>query len=183
MSDVTVSIKVREFFFDSDGVVKKTSEKARSTLRTIGSRTRRKARDLIRFTKKRASKPGQPPRSHTKHPFASIRNIVYAYEPARQGVVIGPMAIQPNTKVPSTLEGGGRVRYTMQLRPKYYYHGRKIKAQWKLCVGDNPRRVRIKNRKLRTSSAKIAARPYMGPAWQKVQPTVQNDFRGLLGPG
>lgn len=181
-SGFALSIKIKENFFDRKGVLQKTSTKARSALRTIGSRVRRKARDIIRFTKKKASKPGQPPRSHTKHPFASIRNILYAYEPQRQGVVIGPVAIRPNTEVPSTLEVGGKVRYTMQLRPKYYYKGRKQKEKWRIIVGDNPSKFRKKGRKIRSASARIAARPYMGPAFDIEKPRIMNEFAGLLGP-
>jgi len=97
--------------------------------------------------RKRISSPGRPPSSHT----GLLKKLIYfGYERARKSVVIGPMRLGAKAgEAPAALEYGGASTIVAGRG------GRKRKK----------RRVRI------------AARPYMGPAFQHERPKLPAMWR------
>lgn len=85
---------------------------------------------------KKAAPPGKPPRSHTG---LLKRFIFFVFEPATRNVVIGPAKLnQKDSGAPEVLEKGGMSK----------------------VVRGSRRRRRV------VRTAAIAARPYMGPAFE-----------------
>ena len=155
----------RSQFFDRAAVVRAVERGRRKALSQAGAYVRRRARTSIRrprrarlgdlspearaaweLAARRAIRRGQPP---PKLPFASSRPgepprtptgilrraIVFVYDRARDGVVIGPYDLGRGTGAPRTLEYGGQASISR----------------------------RIAGRPVRRTVA-IAARPYMRPA-------------------
>src|SRR6185436_86354 len=87
-------------------------------LSRIGAFVRRRAASSMRRRKSPAA-AGSPPSVHSQDKTASLRNILFAYERERQGVVIGPVILNmvtrgarglSNTTVPQLMEFGGTAR-------------------------------------------------------------------------
>ena len=90
--------------------------------------------------RKRASAPGQPPSSHV----GLLKSLIFfSYDQGRKSVVIGPTLSSRPSGAPETLEYGGDADVESF---------------------DRARKVRIKHR------TKIAARPFMGPAFEAEKP-------------
>ncbi len=88
-----VTYKLTDFFFDRLAVQDLISRKERRAMSKIGSYVRRGARSSLR-PGKRPSNPGDPPRVHTKSRTASIKNILFGYDPSKHSVVIGPVRLR-----------------------------------------------------------------------------------------
>ncbi|HBE72477.1 MAG TPA: hypothetical protein DDW52_30455 [Planctomycetaceae bacterium] len=108
-------MKVKDFFFDRAIVKDAISDAERRNLRMIGAFIRRRARTKILRRRKRSSAPGSPPSIHSRDKRASLRNILFGYDPRRHSVIIGPVKLSgvvDNTDtlgktVPELLEFGG----------------------------------------------------------------------------
>lgn len=98
---------IKGLFFDSKKVQAATSKAERRVLSRFGAYVRRGARSSIRRRKK-TSRPGRPPSSHTG---LLKRFIFFAYEPEHRSVVIGPIRLGRKTgEALPALEQGGRSR-------------------------------------------------------------------------
>ena len=140
---------VKGFFFDSARVVAATSRAERKVLSRFGAFVRRGSRSSIR-KRKAASAPGQPPSSHVG---LLKKFIFFAYEPARQSVVIGPARLNQKTgNALSALEYGGRTQ----------------------IVSRNRRRQRT------VRTVHIQPRPFMGPAFEKEKPKLPAMWAGSV---
>jgi len=134
----TVSI---DMFFDPQRVVRPAEAAHRKQLIQAGAFVRTAARSSIR-SRRRVSAAGQPPSSHTG---LLKRFIFFGSDPARQSVIVGPMALNskggsgPETL--SALEHGGSSTYVEGIRQRR-------------------RKKRIR----------VAARPFMGPALAQEAP-------------
>jgi len=163
---LTMSIgKSKDFFFDSEAVVKAMDAASRKALSKGGAFVMRGARKSIKKAPKqlgrdasgkfvaegsRSSSPGQPPYSHT----GLLRDRIFfaaVTAPGRPSVVIGPERIASGGEAPSALEFGGSSTVTVGRRG---------------------------NRKRR--SVRIAARPYMGPALEREAPKLPEQFRNSV---
>jgi len=136
-----IGFDIKRMFFDRTAVRNKTDKATRRVLSKFGAFVRQTAKRSIR-KRKRASRPGQPPSSHTG---LLKRFIFFGFDVARRSVVIGPVRLTQKTgDVPHVLEYGGTVRPLSRLSA----------AQ---------RRAR------RPSSAatRRRPRPFMGPAMEK----------------
>lgn len=90
-------------FFDAAAVKKATDKDTRARLSRFGAFVRRRAQTSIR-KRKRTSPPGSPPYSHA----GTLRKLLFfAYDPARNSVVVGPAAGGSATGAPERLEYGG----------------------------------------------------------------------------
>ena len=155
----SVGAEIKHLFFDRQSVKNLIAEKERKGLERIGKFLRTRSRSSMR-RRKSPSRVGQTPTvwSHSEH--ATLRNILYAYEPSRHGVVIGPVKLASATRnltantVPELLEKGG----TVGIREKLI-HGRWVTA--------STRRRRAKVMATRVRRAVYGPRPFMGPALQK----------------
>ena len=94
-------------FFDRVAVMNATTAAERKVLSRFGAFVRTRARTSIK-SRKATSRPGSPPSSHAG---LLKRFILFAYDPARRGVVIGPTRLNAKTggKAPPLLEYGGNV--------------------------------------------------------------------------
>src|SRR5690242_12299768 len=92
MSQLAVTMHLRDLFFDRKAVVDATTVAERKALSRIGAFVRRRARSSLR-RRKRVSRPGEPPSVHSKDDTANLKNILFAYEPSHRRVVIGPVGL------------------------------------------------------------------------------------------
>ncbi len=157
-----ITFKVRDHQFSRDYLDQAIAKSRRSGLIRAGAYVRTAARRSIRpaprpaRTKGRrkgqrrniSSRPGQPPRQHTRT-GQNLKLILFAWEEARKSVVVGPLLFKSSAgvRITEVLEHGGR-SYT---RP-------------------NPR---AKSRKRAT---RVAARPFMRPALASESPKFPNLF-------
>jgi hypothetical protein len=158
-------------FFDRP-VIRDFDRKAGKVLSRFGAFVRTRARSLLnkKGTKKNpTSKPGEPPRKQT----GILRQFVFfAYDPSEKSVIIGPaktnqiffdQAGKPvRGTVPEVLEYGGQITILeTELSP----------GNWQRA--DLRSRRRLAERPSRLRTVNIAARPYMGPAFDAELPKLR----------
>jgi len=190
------------WFFDRPAVTRAVDRQARRALSRIGAIVRRSARtsiktvaptkgmreraassdarkraralQTIRRRQARTSAPGQPPLSHTRNRTRSIRNILFAFDPVRKSVVVGPVklnqvqqsAIDTGSKtVPEILEFGDSVI----IQEKSTDNGRTWRRR---DMRRNPRPWE----KYRRRRANVRARPFMEPALRREAPQFSTVF-------
>lgn len=113
-----VTMKAKDFFFTAAVVKDKISEAERKQLSRIGAFLRRRARTKVLTRWKRSSKAGEAPSVHTTDKRASLRNILFGYDPRSHSVFIGPVKLSGvasnvdtlGKTVPELLEFGGSAR-------------------------------------------------------------------------
>ena len=145
-------MRMKSLFFDRPKVRKAVDHGKRRALSRAGAFIRQRARTSIR-PRKKSSRPGEPPSSHT----GLLRHfILFGYDRQRDSVVVGPVGFK-RSRAPNVLEFGGRA-----------------------IVESGRARRSGRTRKKRT--VRIAARPYMRPALEKERsnlPTVwRNSVKG-----
>jgi len=134
--------KAKSMFFDRKTVMRSVDRATRRVLSKFGSYVRTSAKSSIR-KRKRVSAPGQPPSSHTG---LLKKFIFFAYEPDEKNVVIGPIRLSRKPgQAPDALEHGGQTTIS--------------RRRWR-----RGRRVTV------TKKKRIAARPFMGPAFEREKP-------------
>lgn len=171
------TFRMKRYFFDRPAVERAVGKPAVRALGQFGKFVRRRARSSIR-RRKRVSDPGQPPSAHSQHE-PNLKTILYAYDPQRKSVVIGPVKLNQVDRdsglrpvsglVPEILEGGGIIAVD----------------EWRLPDGrwvrrDRRFRRRGNFRQQRTRRVTIAARPFMGPAFQEELAEADDYFRDLV---
>lgn len=158
----TINSRAKFLFFDSPRVKQAVDAAKRRVLMRQGQWLRKVAKNLIRKRKK-PSAPGQPPHSHRGD---LKRLLLYGYDPTTESVVIGPELARWGKSgpmagtgtVPQRLEeGGGVIVEEIFGTRKGWFRATKRVLRSRYWQGA-PRRFR------RTS---MAARPYMGPAYQR----------------
>lgn len=126
-------------FFDRAIVQQAVDRAQRKVLSKFGAFVRQRARTSIR-KRKGTSSPGGPPFSHV----GLLRKfILFAYDPARQSVVIGPTLLREGSQAPKLLEHGGetiletkrgrkRARYRPRpfMGPAFEAEQEKLPALW-----------------------------------------------------
>ena len=176
----TLDVKVKNLFFDTAVVNRLLSDKERRGLSKIGAFLQTRMRRSLR-RRIAPSLPGQPPSVHSTSPFATLKNIQFAYEPMRHGVVSGPIRISRKSKVaiqsttvPEALEAGDKMGLKEvfvplpRRRKKKKKGGRKRLAkpaivngtvgEWRPSSRPRPGQPR------RVERITLAARPFAGPA-------------------
>lgn len=98
-----IDLRLKQLFFDRPRVQRAVDWGKRQALSKAGAFIRRRARSSIR-KRKRSSRPGEPPSSHTG---LLRRFILFGYDRRRDSVVVGPVGFRQST-APSVLEFGGR---------------------------------------------------------------------------
>ena len=130
-------------FFDREKVRRSVDAATRKVLSKFGAFVRQRARSSIR-QRKGTSPPGQPPYSHV----GLLRKfILFAYDPDRKSVVIGPTLLREGSQAPRLLEHGGaadhrtetgarRLRYRPRpfMRPAFEREKVALPALWKNSV-------------------------------------------------
>lgn len=159
--------KVKEWFFDRKAVVDRIEKKTRKYLALVGYKIRREARKSMRKVRPggRPSPPGKPPRSRVGY----LRDFLYfSYDPTRKTVVVGPALLpggEKNPTIPELHEFGGAVT-------RVVYE----EAGWRTVGGRPQKKFQQVRRRLR-----YPARPYMQPAFKKIQPDMPRLWKEILG--
>lgn len=123
-SQVEITLRMVDAFFDRPRVMRSIDKERRKRLSKAGAFVRRGARSKIkrpgvrRVRAKRSgydptvSRPGKPPRTHTKS-RQSIRLILFAWDAASETVIVGParFSTRSGVNVPRVLEHGGRSKF------------------------------------------------------------------------
>jgi len=101
-------------FFDRAAVQQKVEKATRKVLSRFGAFVRQRAKTSIK-KRKEISRPGQPPHSHV----GLLRKfILFAYDPNRKSVVIGPTLTKQESEAPRLLEHGGDTTLETREGPK-----------------------------------------------------------------
>lgn len=140
--------RVKELFFDSEKVLRAADAGTRRALSKFGAFVRRRARSSIR-QRKAISAPGSPPSSHKG---TLKRSILFAYDPGRRSVVIGPLQAGKSGEGARALEEGGAVRVVTE-RGAALRKGRPLQYR---------------------------ARPFMGPAFRAELSDLGRFFKGCV---
>ena len=159
-------IPVKGRFFDSDFVKSKVDKATRDVLSKIGSFIWKRAKSSMKppgkSAKTQISKPGKPPRYHTR---LLKDKIFFSYEERTRSVVIGPIALNlKESGIPALLEEGGTVT---RRKRKRAFKTRKGKRVFEL-------------QKAESVAFSYAARPYMGPAKEKELPKLPAMWRNSV---
>jgi hypothetical protein len=101
-------------FFDREKVKRSVDAGTRRVLSRFGAFVRQRAKTSIR-KRKGTSPPGGPPFSHV----GLLRKfILFAYDPDRKSVVIGPTLTKEGSEAPRLLEHGGDTTLETREGPK-----------------------------------------------------------------
>lgn len=120
-----IQLKAKNFFFDRGVVLRAVNRAKRTALSKAGAFIRRTAKSII-APRKRVSRPGQPPSSHT----GLLKRLIYfAWDPGSESVVIGPERADRMGQQPSVLEFGGRSTVTRHRRGRVEKHDVTIDAR------------------------------------------------------
>lgn len=157
-----VTMQIKNLFFDRANVIRQIGRAKARALSKAGAFIRRRARSSMR-RRKAPSAPGSPPSAHSKDPVATLKNILFAYEPQQQSVVIGPVWLNQvnnlwtgsRATVPAIHEFGG----TVGILEVSHDRGRTWR-RW------DRRRNRRPNEMYRRRQAHYPQRAFMGPALQ-----------------
>ncbi len=95
--------QAKQGFFDRGKVQRSVDAATRRVLSKFGAFVRQRAKSSIR-SRKGISLPGSPPSSHVG---LLKKFILFAYDPGRKSVVIGPTLIRADSVAPRLLEHGG----------------------------------------------------------------------------
>ncbi|MGC9455262.1 MAG: hypothetical protein ACP5HU_10415 [Phycisphaerae bacterium] len=138
-------IVTKQMFFDAKKVRRATDRATRRVLSRFGAFVRRTARSSIR-KRKRISRPGRPPSSHTG---LLKRFIFFGYDTRARSVVIGPARLTQTGRgeAPSLLEYGGwttlkrrgrrkRARYKARpfMGPAFEKEKPQLPAMWRSSI-------------------------------------------------
>lgn len=154
---ITPTFDMKKAFFDSQKIKKAVDRQTRKALSKSLAFVRRRMRSGLRRRKK-VSQPGQSPSVHSKHPVATLKYILFAYDESTKSGVVGPMKINGRSLItgssalPGLLEAGGTITI-----PEYTVDGNNWRTE------KRGRRVTQKVRK-RKRTARIQARPFVAPA-------------------
>jgi hypothetical protein len=168
--------RAKDWFFDRKAVLDRVDRARVKSLSRFGAFVRTRARSLIR-TRKRVSRPGEPPSSHTG---VLKRFIYFVYDPVRKTVVVGPAKTNQlfhRGGTPGVTGGAvfeGLTRGPVPGKVEVFKAGRWQRA-------DLRSRRRLAGLPLRTRWYKVAARPYMVPALLSVRRQFIRQFRGSMG--
>lgn len=183
---MTVSIAIKDWFFDREAVQKAVERGNLRALAKAGAFIRTRARSSLRRRKK-PSAPGSPPSVHSRDSFATLKNILFGLEPQRQSVIIGPVGLRGRSSiaatapvsgtVPNVLEFGGAVAVSEQ-EITFHDHGDTV-TRW---VQANPRRRRSGKRDMprRRRRVRVDARPFMGPALEAEAQHIPDAWAGSV---
>lgn len=158
---IGVTYQLKDFFFDRMKVQAQLDKQRLKFLNRAGGFVRKVARNSMRRRKK-PSPPGTPPSAHSTDKVATLKNILYGYDPQRESVIVGPVKLNQKMYFNGRLQAGSV--------PALHEHGGRAGVREKL-VGKEWRPVgRRKPRPgqpVRVRTATYPARPFMAPALEK----------------
>lgn len=132
--------QLKGFFFDRQAVISAITRGERKVLSKQGAFLRGSFRRALRRRKKPSS-PGQYPHVHSNDRYASLKNTLFAYDPPRHSVYVGPVRINTKHNVPELLTHGGtirkkngktvHIRKRKMIKDKYEEVKDKLNSMWK----------------------------------------------------
>lgn len=211
----TVKADIKKVFFDRAQVASWIGKKQAAFLNNAGGYVRRVARNSMKLKGKARKKnttklalreaielpvssPGTPPYAHSEGDVTTLRNIQYGLSPNREGVVVGPLALNTKTgglfgagtttsgTVPSLHEFGGTQLIREKLISTTSFSGpagrdsrgrytRGTRTTGKKWVPQGRRKPRP-GQPTRRRAATYPPRPYMRPAMEKAMPKFPSLF-------
>ena len=91
-----MTMRMTQFFLDRQEVAKSIGKANRRAMSKVGSFIRRRARSSLR-RRKHSSLPGQPPSVHSRSKVATLKNILFAYDPQNETLVVGPVRLNQSS--------------------------------------------------------------------------------------
>jgi hypothetical protein len=145
----------KKSFFDRQKVTSRVEKARLKNLSKCGAFVRTAARSSLRRRKK-TSLPGATPSVHSTDKFATLKNILFGYDPSTKGVIVGPVAVNGNKDdVPRLMERGGAAKRRAKVVAARTKTGKVKKRGVQV--------VRLKNAR----TVHYDARPFMWPALKK----------------
>tara|TARA_A100001391_G_scaffold154773_2_gene112561 strand:- start:2719 stop:3282 length:564 start_codon:yes stop_codon:yes gene_type:complete len=181
--DITLDYRITDFFFDRIEIIEAIEKAERKNLSQIGAFIRKRARSNLRRRKK-TSQPGNTPSVHSRDRVATLKNILFGYEPSRHSVVIGPVGLNQA----NYLQGGGRttVPQLHEFGGSILIHEERLKknrgdGHWYRRDLRSKRELPWKDYRLRLAT--YEARPFMGPALDEetAAGTITDVWRASIG--
>jgi hypothetical protein len=169
-----ITMRMKDVFFDRAAVKNRMTKANRKALSKAGAFIRRRARSSLRRRKK-SSPPGQPPSVHTSDRVATLKNILFAYDPHSESLVVGPVKLNPKTLLSPQL-AGATVPQVHEFGATVKIREVKVGRGWRSGV----RRVRP-GQPVRVRAAVYAERPFMGPALEAEKDQFPDAWSGSLG--
>lgn len=197
----TIGLEIKKLFVDRLLLEKKIDKATAKTAGRAGTILRRDARASIKtkaptakqseklkspdpkvreraaksIAKKQAerSTPGGPPFARTRDKSRTIRNIQYGYDRRTRSLVAGPVKIGGskqlgNKTVPEGLEEGARLPITE------VNIGSRRKPTWV------QRHTKKRSSRVRRRTVRVAARPVMGPAFERKRSEMLQTWDGAV---
>lgn len=191
MAEFTVHISIKKLFFNSERVKRAFDKRTRQKLRHIGGLIRKIARGSIRRVpdREKHAPPGHPPYSHIPADagFQGIKHILYGADIERRSVIIGPVGRRRfGSTVPEILEFGGsikrrRIRFKIGQKGPIAVRGGKLVYVTLRTAAQVQRAQQLAERKW-PLRARIAPRPFMGPALTKALPSLPKCWANSVRP-
>lgn len=184
-----IDLTMTRYFFDRPELLAAINKAERRALSRIGAFIRTRARtDVLKRARARGrgkakrsreepSRPGEPPVVRSRDRRLTLRNILFAFDPSRRSVVVGPVKLNTPARngstVPNLLEFGGAGEL----------------VQWRRVGADRwlfgkPPSDQPDVFEVRTIRAIWEARPFMGPALEKETEagTIAQGWAGVVTP-
>lgn len=191
---VSVSLKLKDLFFDRLNVILAIEKARLKFLRNAGGFARKTARTSMKrkgkarkppknkngkayakwqeeILKQPVSPPGSPPFCHTDDAFVTLKNILFAYDMSSGGVVVGPVGLRHKY----LQSQGGRIPPAL-----HEYGGSSVIPEKQVTFGNGGtkwiRRGRYARPDQLTRNRKVTypARPFMKPAIEKTKSKFKN---------
>lgn len=187
--DARASIKIRA-----------ATTKQRERLNHPDPKVRQRALKAIEAKEKERSRPGAPPFARTRDRTVTLRNIQYGYDHRRRSLVVGAVGLGRSTgqTVPELMEHGGSVAIdqwwldprsidtavkdpkTNRWRDKKtnkFVSGPQVRMARGRWVPGKPRNSKAKTRR---HQVRVAARPFMGPAFARKSNAILDAWKGAV---
>jgi hypothetical protein len=154
-------------FFDRRAVIDAVGRAAAKVFSKFGAYVRRRDRSSIR-TRKRASRPGEPPTNRTR----LLKDFIFfAFDAVKESVVIGPVDLHKPGDQLATLEYGGAIELDeTQLSGGLWLPTGLARQKQKTSGSHATRRRRVR----------VAPRPHTEPAFAKELPGVPAMWRDAV---
>jgi hypothetical protein len=170
----TVNYKLKDFFFDRSVVERSLDTATKKNLSQAGRFVRTRARTSMKRRKNRVNKktgkeisspPGRPPFAWSEDPVATLKNILFAYDPSRQSVIVGPVGLNQKQYLGGQLRAG-TVPELHEFGGRMGFREKRVGKTWRSIGRRKPR----PGQPTRVRTAVYPARPYMGPALEAEAP-------------
>lgn len=102
-----VDYSITEFFFDRLAVEEKLATRELRAMSRIGAFIMRGARQSIK-RRKAPSLAGSPPHTHSNDKVATLKNILFGFDPSSHSVVVGPVKLGRIAQRPYFLSKDGK---------------------------------------------------------------------------